>query len=695
MYSIYAGDICIYSDVFAVENMKAINPKLILEDNSAGSLSITLTPANAGYATIERLTTDISVRKDGAEIWAGRVLSESTDFYNNRILYCEGELAFFNDSIQPPAAYESSTIREYMERLIAVHNSKESANRRFTIGAVTVNDGNLPTFYTNYESTMDVLNGLIEKYGGHMRVRKENGVRYLDYLADYISTCAQTIRFGTNLIDFTRKWDLTEFTTVLVPLGKRLADSSIEALDAYLTVESVNGGSIYVTSGTEALNAYGRIEKTVSWNEVEDAGVLLEKARAYLSDVQFDNMVLELSALDLHYLNADEETVKLLDQIRVISYPHGLDRLFPVTRLEIPLDSPEKTQFKLGDSVRSSLTSLSNQHNSEILEKIENLPKAHTLLKTAKQNAQEIMDLATNGYITITKDATGSEALIISSEKDYTKSDRYWKWNMNGLAYFKKKSDSQDVDLPIAITMDGAIVADFITAGTMSADRVRTGILKSTNNNVVFDLDNGSLVMKKGSIQLGKYSSSTKHYQFEVKDDGTMYAGASAIFAGTLNAAKGSFGGELVAASGTFNGTVRAEDFIDSNTGESMLNNGKWKDEYLDSISANKITAGTITAEISIESPEIIAGLFYNTGKTHWLELGFDDGYWGNGLGLFSTHFSDKEPLFRIYDNDFGSAIISACGSDIMYADSSGLRLLYGVWDFRYATTYGLEARFG
>ena len=87
MYSIYADDICIYDDSFTIESMKALNPKLTLEDNAAGSLSLTLTPQNAGYSSITRLISDISVRKDGIELWAGRVLSENMDFWNNRILY--------------------------------------------------------------------------------------------------------------------------------------------------------------------------------------------------------------------------------------------------------------------------------------------------------------------------------------------------------------------------------------------------------------------------------------------------------------------------------------------------------------------------------------------------------------------------------------------------------------------------------
>ncbi len=560
MYTIYADDICIYNDVFAVGDLKIASPKLVMEDCAAGSLTMTLPPSNKAYNTIARLTTDIRVDKDGKELWSGRVLSESKDFWNNRILVCEGELAFFNDSTQPPKEYSGLSIRAFMSDLIAVHNSKVAPNRRFAIGVVTVEDTDYPTRYTNNERTIELFNALIEQYGGHLRIRKENGVRYVDYLKDYPDTCSQLIQFGSNMIEFTRNWDSTEFATVLVPLGGRLDKSPIEALDAFLTVESVNNGSMYIQSD-EAVAAFGWIEKVVTWNDVNDPAILLAKAKTYLSDLQFDNMELQLSALDLHYMDVNYEAVKLLDEIRVISRPHGLDRQFPVTKLEIPLDSPEKTQFTLGSTVKIGLTSVNNQINSAIIQKIEKLPKAHNILKEAKENATQIMNMATTGYITITKDEHGSETLYISNTRDYTKADRFWMWNMNGLAYFDKDNPNfnNPDDLKIALTMDGKITADFITTGTMSADRVRTGLLKSENDVTVFNLDTGELTMKKGSIYIGtmKDDNGEDVAAFSVDSNGNLFA-RRGTFAGTLSGAKGTFGGELVAASGDFKGTLKA-----------------------------------------------------------------------------------------------------------------------------------------
>ena len=111
MYSIYADGICIYNDAFALDNMKVIDPKLTLEDSAAGSLSMTLPPSNIGYGTIVRMVSDISVHKDGEEIWAGRVLSEDKDFGIIEFFIVRGTCVF-NDSTQP-RQYYGQTVRGF------------------------------------------------------------------------------------------------------------------------------------------------------------------------------------------------------------------------------------------------------------------------------------------------------------------------------------------------------------------------------------------------------------------------------------------------------------------------------------------------------------------------------------------------------------------------------------------------------
>lgn len=488
MYNIYSDGVCIHSAKALLKENKVLNPKLTLTDNAAGSLDITVPPGNSGYDRIERMSSELVVKREDVEIWSGRVITEKGDFWNQRTLTCEGELAYLNDTHQEPASYTDIDVSDFLTTILDFHNSKVSEDKYFVLGTVTVHEN--VTCTTNYETTLDCINeNVINKLGGHISIRKENGVRYIDYFEDYMNTNTQTIQFGKNLVDFVKNWDMTSYATVIIPRGARLEDSPIEGLEAYLTVESVNAGSIYVTD-ENAIKERGWIEAVVDFENVTDASELLEKARTYISDTQFENLIIEVSAVDLHYMTKSEEPIKLLDQVRCLSKPHGLDKVFPVSQLTIPLDHPENATYTLGGTIKNSLTSSNKKTNSEIMQKIENLPSKETILKKAAENAAEIMNQATNGYITITKiendNQTVTESLFITDTKDYRNATRAWRWNVNGLAYYDTDdpvNDPLDYDTTnpnVAITMDGAIVADFITVGTMSADHIRTGILESS-----------------------------------------------------------------------------------------------------------------------------------------------------------------------------------------------------------------------
>lgn len=516
MYSIFADGVCVYNDATPLEDFKVLSPELTLKDNCAGSLTFTLPANNTRYDSIKRLTTDISVRRGNKEIWAGRIIEDKEDFYKNRKIYCEGELAYFTDSIQPPAEYHDMTVRGMLETFVSIHNQQVPANRRFTVGAVTVTDPNDSLYrYTNYEHTIEcLLNKLVDVLGGHLVIRKENGIRYLDYLEDYPNVSTQQISFGNNLIDFTKNYDMTDFVTCIIPRGEQINGDDYSAentykigdyaynngyvyrcignivnpeswtsshwkkvqkyyqsLTPYLTVEEVNNGSKFVED-SEAVRNYGRITTIVDWDDVTEPANLLTKARGYLSNIQFDSMVLTITAVDLHYMNVDTEAINILDKVRVISTPHGLNKLFPITELKIPLDSPEKAEFTMGDdNKKESFSSSVKKANEEILDKIENLPSPSKILESAKNNATSLINMATNGYVTLIKNQNGTSELLITDEADWTRATKIWRWNVNGLGYSKDGGRTYG----LAMTMDGSIVADFVTAGTMLADRVKGG----------------------------------------------------------------------------------------------------------------------------------------------------------------------------------------------------------------------------
>lgn len=498
MYKIYADDVLIYDDTSPDPYVKVASPKLTVEKNAAGSLKMTIPPGNIGYDYIVRMITEIKVEKDGYEYWSGRVIQEDKDFWNNRTLTCEGELAYFNDTTQPQEHYSLSTtpIRLYFEALLDEHNEHAPAGKQFEVGYVDPNlEPDRLELDTNYETTIECINKIIDEYGGFIQIRKQGGVRYLDYWKEEPGTSSQIIEFGKNLVDFTSSFDSTEYATVVVPLGAKIEQEDSDLPDSYLTVEgaTVEGadGTRFVKLSQDIIDTYGWIEVVVHFDDIDDANELYYLGKRYLQDIQYDTMVINLTALDLHYLNPDIEDVKLGDMIHVTSAPHGIDHDFAVTKLDISLDQPQNTTFQLGDNIKTSLTSATNKANAELLEKLrEGVDiEADAILEAAKANTNALMNMTLNGYVTLLteEDETGrhSEGLYISHSLPLKDPDtgefvaqRFWKWGPTGLGY----TDDGGQTWKVAMTMDGSIVGDRIAAGTIHGSKITAGTLALTTS---------------------------------------------------------------------------------------------------------------------------------------------------------------------------------------------------------------------
>lgn len=531
MYSVYIKnnneeEVCIYNDIFITEETKMASPKLDMIENSAGTFTFKLPSTNLGYNLIERLSTEIIVKKKNIELWSGRVINIKEDFYKNRNYTCEGELAYLNDTTQPQTDYEDISVVNFLMNLIQEHNFKARSDKHFTVGAVGFS-GSYNYIYTNYESTLKYISDIINDFGGFIGIRKQNGIRYIDYTREEDRpTSVQEIRFGSNLLDFTKSYDSTDFCTVLLPLGARLENnygismSGIEGVDAYTTIEDVNGGSLYLTNES-TLEAFGWIEKVVHFDDIDDEEELLEKAREYLTSVQFDNMVLEVNAVDLGYLGVVPENIKLSDQVRVISHPHGLDRFFPVTKISIPLDNPANTSFTMGSSVKQSMSAKAVSISNVITEQIDNTLSDTSLLDIAKSNADSLINKFSTGYITTTQTDNGSQELYITDvplssgynpNNPAAAASRYWRWNLNGLAYYNRRdvTATNPSGMKLGLTMDGAINADLITTGVLNANVVKAGILRGRTGNSYWNLDTGQLYLASDVNLAGDTLSSLK-----------------------------------------------------------------------------------------------------------------------------------------------------------------------------------------
>lgn len=488
MYRVYCNDSPLYD--LRDEDLVLISPTVKIGENTAGSFEFSILPKHPHYEEVNELTSVITAYDGDEEIFCGRVVEITKDLYNRKKVICEGELAYFNDSIQRPAKYQGLTVRGYLETLVNIHNQQvknQGIDKTFKVGAVTVQDSNDYVYkYTNWESTLEVIKtDLLETYGGYLRIRKENGVRYLDYLADYPNTNTQVIEFGSNLLDFTHDMVASDIVTAVIPLGARLEDvTEVEGLDAYLTIKDVNGGVDYVYS-QDAVKSYGWIFKTVKWDDVHVADNLLRKGKEYLSDIQFAQITLTVSAVDLHMLHVDMERIKVLDEIRVTSSPNGLDRFFPVSEMTIYLDKPSNNKLTLGTSYsKNSLSTKTESNMTSIKNKIDSLPNKSEILEEARENASQLIHSATNGHVVTTAD----EQLIMDTADKKT-ARKLWRWNLNGLGYSKTGYNGT---YDTAITMDGQIVGERLVGGSVTADKLSVSYKSSVEKQISDAIDDSN-----------------------------------------------------------------------------------------------------------------------------------------------------------------------------------------------------------
>lgn len=225
MYKIYTDGILLHDQLSPDKSIHLISPTLKMQENAAGSLEFTIPPDHYASEEIKLMISTIAVMKENRIIWTGRPLQEQEDFWHRKKYTCEGALAFLNDTYQPNMSYKTTNNKALFSSIIEKHNAKVSENRRFYVGAMTINDVEEAYEYeTNYEKTWDVIkSNFLDRLNGHILLTYSSVSDYtptINYYAEYPNLSSQTINFGENLTDFTKNWDLSKLCTVVIPKGK-------------------------------------------------------------------------------------------------------------------------------------------------------------------------------------------------------------------------------------------------------------------------------------------------------------------------------------------------------------------------------------------------------------------------------------------------------------------------------------------
>ena len=468
------------------EEYTASDPVVKLQLNDSGTLDLGVPVCNPEYNNIKNRISMVQVLKNGKEIFYGEVREAEKDFYRTKQVYAVGELAFLYDSIQPQAVYHDLTSRQMLETWLNIHNSQVEDKKKFYVGIVTVHDSNDSLYrFTNQETTLDAIREkLCEKLNGYLRIRKENGKRYLDLvtLEEYGKICEQPIEFGDNLLDYTENISASELYTCVIPKGARLEESPIEGLEAYVDIKSVNDGKDYVYS-PEAVSVYGWNRCVVSWDDVTLPENLKKKAEAWLKDAQYETMVLNLTAADLSILDADMESFELGDFIHVYSRPHGMDRAFPVQTLELHLQDPSKDNLQLGTSVKLSYTDQNKGNYQAVEQELDNVRQTTGWMQSAIDNATAMMTGSKGGYKISEYDEDGRWLRdLYMNAPNKEDASLVMQINMNGIGFSREGFEGPYKN---AWTIDGVFLGEFIKAGSISAEKLSVEYRESVNEEIV------------------------------------------------------------------------------------------------------------------------------------------------------------------------------------------------------------------
>ena len=391
LYDLHTSDI----------NCMLLNPSLELEMNSAGSFNFTLPPTHPYWDSIEILKSTIDVYEDDDLIFTGRVANIDKNWNNERVVECEGALAYFNDSIHRQMKWEnplpiavdpenqpedpSEHIQNFLEDILNNHNVfvGDAVNRQIHMGHIYV-DPYLVTREVDYDTTLDILTRMcIDTNGGYFMIRKdpETHLLYLDWLKDFTEESGQPASFGVNLLDFNTGLHAADICTGVLARGATVNDqvvtlSNVELVDETtypdMSVDHYTDHDQDILWHREGMAKFGRVvqvhefpDAQTDWKNGEQvvANSLFEEARKWLEEKNTKVESIEVEVAELSWLREGVpkyklgQIVEILDDAHMAGESYEVRRL-PMYKLSCDLSSGSK-KVTLGRPPKKELTQIS------------------------------------------------------------------------------------------------------------------------------------------------------------------------------------------------------------------------------------------------------------------------------------------------------------------------------------------------
>lgn len=509
MYQVNLGDKILYYP--ASEDACIYDTELNEDVGQAGEFKFKVPSNNPLYSELTQGSL-ITIYRDKVEYWRGEIKEISYDFAKVADVYCIEDLTWLNEEYLAPASVTTDTYSQRLLTAISAYNANRPAERQFTAGYITnVTNTDFCNWTTEYEqSILDQLRNCIcnaSSPQGLIRVRRVTSggtvTRYIDIvrLADYGIQATQPIEYGYNLLDYVKESDFNNLVNVLTPYGDETDTTIYEEYNARLQGTTITDAT--------SIGIYGRHAKDVVFDGVSDLTSLNNLAQSYLTRYSQPQLTMEVQAVDLAGIE-NVDAISIGDSVRIIAQPFAVDQWLYLTEISRDIQNIDKNKITLSGHVQTGRTLTSQTQGTQ--EAIKKIPSKSSILEAAKKNALEILNGTEGGYVTFETNADDQiTELRIANNLDINQATKCWKWNLGGLGYMSRDTASDPWAVVTAATMDGEIVADFITTGTMLADRILGGTLTLGG----YDDENGVASVKNASgtetVRLDKDGLTTYH----------------------------------------------------------------------------------------------------------------------------------------------------------------------------------------
>lgn len=287
-----------------------------------------------------------------------------------------------------------------------------------------------------------------------------------------------TIEYGKNLTDAKQERNIANIVTAIFPYAKYTPEG--EESEVYVSLKE----KTLVHAGA-ADYAYKRCEIVDFSSEWESGTIITEdmlraKAESYLEKISTEpdiNITLSYAQLKKtkDYKNIQVmESVALCDTVTVRIDKLQIEATAKIVKAKYDSLKERYDTMEIG-SVRTNLTKQLTATQQEVTESIKkNQTRAEQIKKQIEQTIVDVTAAITGnsgGYVVLYPEKNPQEIYILD-QPELSKAKNVWRWNLAGLGH---SSTGVNGKFTTAITADGQIVANFITAGELTGAILKAG----------------------------------------------------------------------------------------------------------------------------------------------------------------------------------------------------------------------------